>query len=166
MWWRFVGKLLRCQGITLQSPEPAYPIINLGSSSNVWVDGCKLLGSGQWSNQSNPIGYGAGTWYTDCYITNVDFATPAAWFARGLTIEHIGNDAFALCPMVVNCTADDLNPGATGWHTDAWQWYGGGQVSLGLKNGNGVVRFLTAGTLLDHKQAMAKGIGRHIEERG
>jgi len=120
-------KLLRCKGVTLQSPQPGHAVIkDVGTDSDVWVDGCKLLGSGRWSPQSNPIGYGATVWYTDCSITNVDFATPNGVFARGLTIEHIGNDSFQLCPMVVHCTVDDLDPGATGWHGDAWQWYGGG----------------------------------------
>ncbi len=126
------AKKLKVQGVTLQqsSGQVIYFTTANAEGAQIWVDDCAVIGSGRYVNNSNPIARTLQVKYmTDCYITAVDFAfhgdATGTYLARGLTIEHIGNDAFVRVPMIVNCTADDVDPGSTGWHADAWQWWGG-----------------------------------------
>lgn len=120
-------KLLRFKGITLQSSgQYTWIYTSDPADAKVWADGSDLIGSGRWLASTYPIRTPA--YFTDCYITGSDTGALFAIFARGLTIEHIGNDAFQNVEMVVNTTADDIDPGATGNHADAFQlhWVGGG----------------------------------------
>ena len=126
-------KLFCCRGITVKSGGQ-YRYVFLGGSDvsdpYLWLDDCDIIGSGRWVAGSNPIPQTWDKkWLTSSYITNVDFAVGVGQMARGLTIEGIGNDAFQHCPMVVDCSANDLDPGSTGWHSDAWQWYSTGGPS-------------------------------------
>jgi len=126
---------LKVKGVSLHCSQARWPIIpDLGPDSILWVDDCELRGVGRLFVQSHPIGYGHPVWYTDSYISECDFATPNADLARGLTIENIGHDAFQLCPMVINCTVDNVDPSGLDWHADAWQWYGGGPFNAIIYN--------------------------------
>ena len=120
--------LLRCDGIGLCGQQ-----IIKGWGGQFWADSCSLIGQ-TGATEPEPVYNGGPNWYTDCYITAVRFATPNACFARGLTIENITADAFNNCPMVVNCTADELNPGSTGAHSDAWQWQNSTPTNVILHN--------------------------------
>ncbi len=121
-------KLLKCSGITVQSGGQwgyVFTAPSGFSSGHVWLDDCDIIGSGRHTNGSHPVQHtSVGTeWYTNSYVYDTDFGVGGGELARGLTMVHLGNDAFQHCPMIVNCTVDDDNPGSTGWHTDAWQWF-------------------------------------------
>jgi hypothetical protein len=84
-----------------------------------------VIGAGRHLNNPHPVGNSLrNKYFTDCDISDVRFAQGLGYplrLARGLAIERIGEDVFASTPMVVNCTATNVNPGSTGWHSDAWQ---------------------------------------------
>ena len=120
-------RLLRCQGVTLRSGGK-YRYVLLQNDAvadpHLWIEDCDMIGSGRWVAGSHPIPQNWNKkWFTESYLYDVDFAVGGGEMARNLVIEHIGNDVFQHCPMVVNCSADDVDPGDTGWHTDAWQWF-------------------------------------------
>jgi len=122
-------KLLKVEGITVRSSGQWGYIFRASSDydgMNVWLDDCNILGPGRHISGSHPVQSSTidYQWYTDSYVSDTDFAVQGGKLARGLTIEHIGNDAFQHCPMIVRCTADDIDPGSTGWHADAWQYFG------------------------------------------
>ncbi len=120
-------KLICCKGITVQSGgQWRYVFLHDSGISNpyLWLENCAIIGSGRWMAGSHPVPSSwQNKWFTNSYIYDVDFGFGGGVLARGLTIEHIGNDAFQHCPMVVNCVVDDVDPGSTGWHSDAWQWF-------------------------------------------
>jgi len=134
------------KGVTLDRSGGGGEIVNqcwAGNSAcvirvSVWIDHSDVIGSGRWVEMSNPVSAKIHSLYwTDSYITNVADATVKSnrlpnKLIRGVTIEHIGDDAFVNVPMIVNSTAHDLNPGQhyydgnpTPWHSDAIQWFGG-----------------------------------------
>jgi hypothetical protein len=112
-----VGKL-RLKGITLDRSAGITYILTAssgyGATAQTWFDDCHLIGAGQWIESSYVMsGNITTTYYTDCLIENVDYATGRSGdipVARGLTIRHIGNDAFVNRNMIVNCTVDDSDP--------------------------------------------------------
>jgi len=92
---------------------------------NLWIDDCVLRGSGRHVPGSHPIHHGGLTiWTTDCYFTELPSAVGGHRLARGLTIRRIGDDVSRHCPLLVNCVADDVDPGMTYAHSDTWQtWF-------------------------------------------
>lgn len=121
-------KLLKAEGLTLKSDGQYDFAINIGlSQAQVWVNDCDLIGAGKWVDggylTTDP------SYYTNSHISNVyPVAIMRGLLARGLTLEHIGCDAFTNIPLVVNSTVDDIDPGTTGCHSDAFQlhWVSGG----------------------------------------
>jgi hypothetical protein len=115
---------LLVRGITVSgrwviNPTDAY--FHATPTACCWYDQCRCLGGGQWNSNSYVVGINTPAAYqTDCTISNCDFAvmTDRTLMARGLTVTNIGNDAFQNVPLVVNCTVDNVDPGATGWHAD------------------------------------------------
>jgi hypothetical protein len=122
-------RLMAFKGITLTregSGGFVYGPLSQGPSMSVWVHDCSAIGLDLWTWASYVISHDIGAhYYTGTRITNSSFAVPprSSKLCRGLTIEHIGNDAFQEVPMVVNCTVDDVDPGPTGWHANAWQYW-------------------------------------------
>jgi len=106
---------LKVSGCTLDRSTGAGFIINSDSRHadlmEVWIHDCVLIGAGQRVHRSEPIGVNPQTRYlTDSMFSHMENPTLKAQFCRGLTIEHIGDDAFANCGFIVNCTAEDLDP--------------------------------------------------------
>lgn len=126
-----VVRKIKVSGITLENLTGARGTVLTTTSADraetqIWVANCRMRGPGRHTANANPLSAGyLYTYYTDTYIERVDFATPGGDICRGLTIEGIGNDAFQLVPLVVNCRANDIDPGNTGWHADAWQHFDG-----------------------------------------
>ena len=123
--------LLKCSGITVQSGGKWRYVFVAPSGftyGRVWLHDCDIIGGGRHQAGSHPVQNTTvgSEYYTESYVYDTDFAVGGGSLARNLTIEHIGNDAFQHCPMVVNCTADDVDPGDTGWHSDGWQWFATG----------------------------------------
>ncbi len=114
---------LKVEGVTVEMAAANQYIFR--SLDGLWLDDCSIVGAGWHTRSSNPVQQSSigEKWYTDTYIYNTDFGIAGGTMARGVDIEHIGEDAFQHCPMIVNCTATDVDPGTTGWHSDAWQWF-------------------------------------------
>jgi len=129
---RFAGALqthlLKVEGVTLRSTGKHGHVIR-GTQKyrgmNLWVDDCMLRGSGRHLPGSHPIHHGGFTiWTTDSHFTDLTSVVGGHRLARGLTIEHIGEDVSRHCPLLVNCVAHDVDPGDTYAHSDAWQtWF-------------------------------------------
>ena len=131
---RFAGalqtRLLKIEGVTLRSTgEHGHVIrgIQKYSGMNLWVDDCVLHGAGRYIRGSHPIHHGNFIiWSTDSYFTDLPSAVGGHRLARGLTIKCIGDDVSRHCPLLVNCVADDVDPGNTYAHSDFWQsWFAG-----------------------------------------
>ncbi|MEN8141427.1 MAG: hypothetical protein ABFR97_09420 [Thermodesulfobacteriota bacterium] len=123
--------LIKASGLTLTSSGTGDHVFR-NDPATLWVDSCRLIGSGRHRNGSNPVYRGGQraeehpAYYTDSYITNADFGVHMGTMARGLTIERIGNDAFQNTLFLVNIRVDDMDPGPTYWHADAYQSFGNG----------------------------------------
>ena len=129
---RFAGalqtRLLKVEGVTLRSTgKHAYVIRGTQkySGMNLWVDDCVIRGAGRHIPGSHPIHHGNFIiWTTDSHFTDLPSAIGGHRLARGLTIKHIGDDVSRHCPLLVNCVADNVDPGATYAHSDTWQsWF-------------------------------------------
>ena len=117
-------KLIRFYNVTLKSkasydkwltgwPDPA-PL-------ELWVDNCKVIGSGRHLPLTNPISR-TGPWYcTDSYFYNVDFGMSTGTLARNVEMETTGNDPFVNVECIINAKVTDVDPGATYWHADGFQ---------------------------------------------
>jgi hypothetical protein len=94
---------------------------------SLWLDDCDCTGAGRWVAASDVIYHvWEGVWLTNDYITASQFAFRTGLYTklcRNIEIISIGEDAFSNCAVVINCTADDLDPGETGAHSDAWQHF-------------------------------------------
>lgn len=114
-------RLLRLSGLTIQGTTA------LRDPEKLWVDGAVVLGGGRHTVNSNPILRGdLPTFHTDSVITDTDFGVQGGVLARGVQIYRIGNDAFQNTLMVINARVDDVDPGNTYWHADAYQSFGDG----------------------------------------
>jgi hypothetical protein len=117
------------KGVTLDGATASGSVVNSSSATRLlWIHDSDCIGQGRWGGAYSMVGINfAAIFWTDSYITNVRFGVQPriTQLCRGLTIEHTGDDVFQNVPMVVNCTADDINPGPTSWHSDAWQHWGG-----------------------------------------
>ena len=115
----FVTSKLAVRGITLDRSDGGGVVLDsmatYSANDTVWVDGCRMIGSGQFNRSSSLLGQQYGNIYmTECSISHCDYPTlnsNASYLARGLAIENISNDAFQNVPMVVNCTVDNIRPG-------------------------------------------------------
>jgi hypothetical protein len=111
---------LHVKGVTLDRSGGGSVILDY--ASELWVDGCNELGSGQYNAASYCIGLSSSRVYsTECSISNCDYPTlnsNTTYLARGLKISNISNDAFQNVPMVVNCSVNNIDPGSTGAHAD------------------------------------------------
>lgn len=96
-----------------------------GRTASAWLDNSIAIGNGRWIRDSTIFYNYANVYYTNDDISNIFWPTFGAIIARGLTIEHIGGDAFQNIPLVVNSRVDDIDPGTTGEHSDCWQQWGG-----------------------------------------
>ena len=115
---------LKIKDITIQSTGSQTAIIwdDGVNPANFWFDNGRAIGSGRWVSKSGPIHPGAPSSYsTDSYYINMDSVMAWGPFIRGAEIHTLGQDAFYNTPFVVNCTMDDLDPGSTGNHSDAYQ---------------------------------------------
>ncbi|MFH1111367.1 MAG: PKD domain-containing protein [Planctomycetota bacterium] len=169
---------VRVKGLTLQgasvvgcdwdeSPSPNH----ISNRMKVWVDDSALIGSGKDVWASHPVSSVPQTgYYTNSYVTSVSFAHPPVTgiqLSRGMTIEHIGNDAFQNVPLAINARIDDLAPGpadpatpcpdppdgSTCWHADV---VGDG----GLSKGNVIIYNVRA------TKARYQGIWCNIKPEG
>lgn len=116
-------KLLKVDGVTLKSQGNSLYVFIKDSPLNLWVNDSRLIGSGRWVANSNPVHFSSDTGHysTNNYIYDADYAYRRAALVRGVHVQKIGNDAFENTPFVVNCTVDDIDNGTTGWHSDAYQ---------------------------------------------
>jgi hypothetical protein len=121
----FVTSKLAVRGITIERPPTGGVSIDSTTwygQANLWLDRCRLIGTGRWNKNSAAVGNNFKAIYmTECSVSDCDFATVGSGvtrLARGLDIHHIGDDAFQNVPMIVNCTVDDIDPGETGAHAD------------------------------------------------
>lgn len=113
---------LRLKGLTLKGSGTLSMNSSEVTRTTLWVDGCKVIGSGRGVSFAHPLSYEyARTYYTDSLITEVQQATTGATLCRGLTITRISDDAFQNVPFVSNCYVDDIDPLNSGAHADAWQ---------------------------------------------
>ena len=126
---RFAGALqthlLKIEGVTLRSPGKHGYVIRCTQKykgMNLWTDDCALVGAGRYVQGAHPIHHGGFTlWSTDCYYTELASAVGGNRLARGLRIEKISDDVARNCPLLVNVVANDVDPGMTYAHSDAWQ---------------------------------------------
>lgn len=118
-------RLLKVDGLTITSSGQYDYVFRNGSPQTLWINGCRVLGSDRWTKGTNPIAHG-NSYHTNSYIYNVDRGVYNGILARGLTIKHIGEDAFQNFPFVVNVELSDQDPGNTYWHADAYQSHGEG----------------------------------------
>jgi hypothetical protein len=116
--------LLRFYDLTLRSdgyndvylrgwpgPEPVW----------LWVDSCRIIGSGRHTALSSPAMRDENWFCTDTYIYDVDNALRETNLARNVDIVHIGDDAVVNTDCAINITVNDQDPGDTYWHSDGWQ---------------------------------------------
>ena len=118
-------RLMKSDGLTLKSSGALDYVFSDNAPTFLWVNNCRLVGADRWIAGSNPVKHG-NSYLTNSYITNVDRAVGVAIIARGLTIEHIGEDGFQNAPFVVNIRLNDQDPGSTYWHADGYQSWGAG----------------------------------------
>lgn len=111
------SKLLKLQGFTLKSSVPMANgwVFNPGGSESasfmLWMDKCLVLGSGMHIGGTNPIGQNYVTkYFTDTSFRDLEDAITGAVLARGVHIQDIGNDAFDMTPLIINSSADNLDP--------------------------------------------------------
>jgi hypothetical protein len=120
------------------------------TTADVWLDADTIVGAGRWVAGSAVIG---GNWakqfITDSDISDQDFGCLGITFARGDYVHHIGNDAFQDVPVVINCRADDMDAGSTGWHNDLWQHWGGNDTN---KADDNVIVYGLTGTGLTYSR--------------
>ena len=121
---------LKVEGLTLDLPVNNRPFFETSSSAvkAIWIHDCTVIGSDRYDLNPHPVGQ--NYWYkyfTNSALTNLRFAQGegfSAQLARNLTITHIGEDAFADSPAIINVDLSDQDPGPPGgheWHADAWQ---------------------------------------------
>jgi len=112
---------LKYDSVTLQSMGSGLYVAN-NSAVNLWTNNCRLIGSGRWVLNSNPVHHSSENhWSTGDYTYDVDYAYRIAALVRDFEISTVGNDAFANTSMIVNGTVDDIDNGTTGWHADVYQ---------------------------------------------
>jgi hypothetical protein len=70
-------------------------------------------------------------------------------FCRGCTCTNIGNDCWLNTTLVLNSTVDDVDPGATGWHSDAFQLEGAGVWKNVLWKNNKATTLRYQGMMVD-----------------
>lgn len=116
---------IRAKGITLQSQGYNQFVFPDGTCTvNLWLDDCALIGSGRYTLLSGAVGYNDGNLYvTSCSVTGADYGFKYIPLVRNTTITGLGNDALVNTQCVINVTSSDLTNGATGWHTDAYQFH-------------------------------------------
>ncbi|HBS30104.1 MAG TPA: hypothetical protein DEB06_11810 [Phycisphaerales bacterium] len=111
------------------------------ANSACWFDGCDLVGTGpdDASRFATPSTWTGGVYYTDTSIRKVRIGMANAKFARGVSMETIGSDAFHNPRVVINCSAKDvLKPVGSTYHPDLIQFNGAfdNVIVYGLKTQN------------------------------
>ena len=126
------------QDLTMQRTTVDYCVWDLGAPGcydcDIWVDGCRLIGRGRENTEDEHPLYLV---YKNLYCTDTSITEVATAFygggmykmynmiCRNVTITQISDDAFRNVPLVINCSADDIDPLNTEAHADAWQYWGG-----------------------------------------
>lgn len=120
------AKLLKIEGVTVKSTGSGKYVFALGNPEFLWIDNSRIIGSGRWVVNSNPVHHNSDKHYsTNNYVYDADYGYRKAALVRGVDMVKIGNDALENTPYVVNCTLNDLDNGSTGWHADAYQVFTG-----------------------------------------
>lgn len=113
--------LMKVDGVTLTSNGAFDFVFDPSRPDKLWVHNARLIGANRHVGGSNPVKNNGDVYFTDTYIYNVDRAVHGGKLVRGLTIERIGEDAFQGTLLAVNIRVNDMNPGSTYWHADAYQ---------------------------------------------
>lgn len=135
---------LKISGVTIRSSGVNDYFIQ--PSNNLWVDQCKLTSIvGRVPTGTNPVWGDAGnTYYTSDYVYDTRYGVRGPILARGIKIEKVGNDAFVNNSLIINCTADDIDPTGTNaydcnganevCHADVYQQWGSGRDNVIIYN--------------------------------
>ncbi len=124
--------LLHIEGIGLQ--DSGAVVIGNRTEAKLWLDHCDLQGSGRYSAYASHPVFNLSefeySYLTNTRISEVSMAVSGgARLCRNIDISTISDDAFQNVPLIINCTANDLDAGSTGNHADAVQFWGGNDVN-------------------------------------
>lgn len=125
--------LLHVKNCTLRCSNGTFYIgFNSGAVHNLlWMDGCTVsMPLGRWdASNSNgttiasAVGYSTDSTWDDC-----SHAIVGHYLSRGCVVTRTGEDAVNGSDCVVDLVVDDVDPGATSFHPDLWQYYAPGTV--------------------------------------
>ncbi len=96
-------------------------ITSTGVEASLWLRGCQLDGAGKHISGDWCTGW-KQIYSTDCSLTD-SMNGLAGELVRGLEIDEVGSDAFSGAKLCVNSTVRSIDPGATGFHPDFYQFY-------------------------------------------
>lgn len=96
--------------LTLKSQGSGQYVITK-TPTYLWVDHCRVIGSGRGIVGSNPIAKRgtANEYFTDDYYYDLDMAITQCTLSRGTEIHHISDDAYQYPHVVINSIVDDVD---------------------------------------------------------
>lgn len=114
--------LLKVSGITLQSTGGGQTVIHGADADYLWIDDCRIIGSGRHVTNSSPVLLSTSAWATDTYVFDADYGFYRANLVRNTALEQIGNDAFQNTEFIVNTSLTNISNGPNpSWHADSYQ---------------------------------------------
>lgn len=122
----FRTRLIRAQNVSMAGE---WTISVSGSEEHqLWLDGCDA----QWSGtnlQADVVNafQWAATFMTDTTISGYRNGIHGVTLARNSVVRNIRSDAFSGSTVLINCSADGLDPGTTANHPDVYQFVPMGQ---------------------------------------
>ena len=129
-----ITDFIRFKDISLTQATPGDAWLN-NAPDSLWLDGCYVYGSDRHVANTNVAGRIADnetdypTYFTNCYIYNVDYGMKRGALSRNTTMRQIGNDAYANTLCIINAVVEDVDPVVTYWHADGYQSFGDGPTN-------------------------------------
>ena len=124
--WTVNYSKVKLEGLTIEVADPDDPDSTDGrptymTRAALWLDNCHVSGPGQLKSAGGfTISHG---FFTNSQFTDLRSATGhhggygSGHFVRGCSFERIGEKAIRAGYLVINTTADTINPGDTSWHS-------------------------------------------------